>query len=89
MVLVAIVVLTLPGPGPGPGPGSASTGTSNADSPDVSRLFEATLPFFSLPLSVAGFREFGPEAVRREAPLSAVPAVVSSPGPRTARLAAV
>lgn len=89
VVVLVVVVLTLSGPGPRPrsGSGAASSGTSNADSPDVSRLFEPTLALFSLPLSVAWLREFGPEAVRREAPIPAVPAAVSSSSPRTARFA--
>lgn len=89
-VVAAVVVVSLPGPGPGPRPGPASY----ADPSEVFGLSEAALPFLPLPLSVSGLREFGPEAVRRQAPLAAVVSVAAagtsawSPGARTARLRA-
>lgn len=81
-VVVVGVVLTLPGPGP------ATAGACYADSPDVFRLAEPAIPFFVLLLPVARLREFGPEAVRRQAALAAVAAMAAagatpgSPGAR-------
>lgn len=94
-VVVAVVVgvvVTLPGSGSGPGP--AAAGASYADPPDVSRLSEPAVPLLMFLLPVAGLREFGPEAVRRQAPFAAAAAVAAagaspgSPGPRTAGLPA-
>lgn len=92
VVVVGAVVVAIPGPGSGPGPGAAPTGTPDAESSDVSRLFETTFPLLSLPLLVAGLREFGPKAVRRQATLSATVSAAGSstgsPGPRTRRVPA-
>lgn len=87
---VVVVVVTLPGPGPGPGP------ASDADPSEVFRLSESALPLLALPLPVARLRQFGPEAVRGQAPLAAVAAVAApgarpspgSPGPRAPRVPA-
>lgn len=63
---------------------------SYTDPSNVSGLFEPTLPFLALPLPVARLREFGSEAVRRQAPVAAVAAMATagagprSTGPRTA-----
>ena len=71
----------------GPGPAAASY----ADPSDVSRLSEPTLPLLALPFPVPRLREFGPEAVRGQAPFVASAAVTAagasprSPGPRAAR----
>lgn len=68
--------------------------TSYADPSNVSGLFESTLPFLSLPLTVAWLRKFGSEAVRRQATVAAVAAMATagagprSTGPRTAWLPA-
>ena len=70
---VVVVVVSLSGPGPAPAP--------YANPPDVSSLFEPAVPLFVFLLPVPGLREFGPEAVRRQAPLAAA-AAVSAPGPR-------
>lgn len=93
--VVVVSTVTIPGsgsgPGPGPGPRPTPTGASYADPPDVSGLFEPAIPLLVLLLPVTRLRQFGSEAVRRQAPLTAVAAVAAagasarSPGPRTPR----
>lgn len=95
VVVGAVVVVTLPGSGPRPGPGAAAAGASYADPSDVPRLSETTLPFLAFPFFVPRLREFGPEAVRGQAPVATVVAVPAagaaartsprSPGPRAPR----
>lgn len=67
-----VVVVSLSGPGPAP--------ALYANPPDASSLFEPAVPLFVFLLPVSRLRKFGPEAVRRQAPLAAA-AAVSAPGP--------
>lgn len=62
------------------GSGPAAAGASYADSPDVSRLPKPAVAVLVLLFPVPWLREFGPEAVRRQAPLAAATAG-STPGP--------